>query len=454
MTAPPEPLVSAARAASSASSLDVRLDGTARFGGLCAARYRLPNGLTVILMPDDRAPVFAYQTWFKVGSRDEESHRTGLAHLFEHLMFKGTKKRASGELDKEMERRGSQTNAATWVDWTYYHEALAARGDNLATVVDFEVDRMVDLVLDEQTFRSELEVVKNERRLSVDDSVIGRLGEKLFELAYTTHPYRWPTIGAMAHLEASSLADLNRFYKTFYAPNNAVVVVVGDLDPSETLSLLARRYGVLASQPIVRPPRSAEPVQRERRHALLEMPVMAPQLILGYHAPAQLDPTFPALEMVSDALTSGDSSRLYRKLVIDEEVATEVDGFCSPFAEPGLYEVLVTLREGIEPDAVVALIQSELEKIGEGGLVAREVNKAKNALELGWLDSLKDAEGCAEALGHYEATFGDFAEAFTSAERYDRVDAAALKAVARATFREDNRTVVVAVPGGEEPHDD
>jgi zinc protease len=434
--------------AAAARAAGARLDGTAQFGGLTAARFRLDNGLTILLMPDDRAPVFAYQTWFKVGSKDENPERTGIAHLFEHLMFKGTKNRAAGELDREMEKRGSQTNAATWVDWTYYHEALAARGDNLATVVDFEVDRMVNLVLDEKTFRSELEVVKNERRLSVDDSVAGTLMEKLFELAYTAHSYRWPTIGAMQHLEASTIPELERFYKTFYAPNNAIVVVVGALDPGDTLALLAKRYGALAAQPVARTPRTPEPPQRERRRASLELPVVAPQLILGYHAPAQRDPSFPALEILADALTSGDSARLYRKLVVEEEVATEVDGFASPFAEPGLFELFITVRPDADPAAVVDTVQRELDRTAEG-LAPRELNKAKNALELGWLDSLKDAEGCAEALGHYETNYGDFGLAFQGAARYAGVDAAELAGAAKSVFRADNCTEVVALPESE-----
>src|SRR5690606_24858724 len=151
-----------------------------------------------------RAPVFTYQTWFAVGSRDEDPQRTGLAHLFEHLMFKGTPRFPAGTLDREMESRGAQTNAATWVDWTYYTVSLAAQEDNLQTVVELEADRMQNLQLDEDVFRSELEVVKNERRMSVDNSVPGSMSEELFALAYREHPYRWPTIGAMEHLEATT----------------------------------------------------------------------------------------------------------------------------------------------------------------------------------------------------------------------------------------------------------
>ena len=217
---------------------------------LSVGRFALENGLGMLVLSDDRAPVFAYQTWFGVGSKHEDPQRTGLAHLFEHLMFKGTRNHRPGEFDREMERRGTQTNAATWVDWTYYTETLAARGDNLATVIRFEADRMTELLIDEATFKSELEVVKNERRLSVEDSVSGLLSEKLYATAFTVHPYRWPTIGAMQHLEAARIDELVQFYRTHYAPNNATVVVAGAIDVAETLTLLARAYGPLSPQPL------------------------------------------------------------------------------------------------------------------------------------------------------------------------------------------------------------
>jgi zinc protease len=302
---------------------------------------------------------------------------------------------------------------------------------------------MTGLLLDEDTFRSELEVVKNERRMAVDDSVTGTLSEHLFDLAYTSHPDRWPTIGSMAHLEAATVDDLRAFYRAYYAPNNATVVLVGDVDPVETLALLARSYGPLERQPITRRTRPAEPVQREARRLEIERPVVAPQLLVGFHAPPQLDDEFTAIEILNDALCAGDSARLYRRLVTDEQIATDVGGYTSPFSEPGLYELHVTARPHADPERVLDVLREELDALASG-LEPRELNKARHDLEMGHYEGLHDAESCAENLGHFETNYGDFSLAFRSEERFARVDPGALGRVAGELLRPDNATVVIA----------
>ena len=409
---------------------------------------RLSNGLNLLLAHDPRADVFCYQTWFRVGSKDENPKRTGLAHLFEHLMFKGTKRFAAGTFDREMELRGAQTNAATWVDWTYYTQALATRGDNLQQVIDFESDRMVNLVLDEASFRSELEVVKNERRMSVDDAVGGALSEALMDLAFTRHSYRWPTIGSMAHLEASTLDDLRQFYRRHYAPNNATVVVVGNVDVVATATAVAKAYGPLRPQPVAELPKVQEPMQRGPRRRTLQRSVLTPQLVFGWHAPAQGSAAFYALEMLVDVLCDGDTARLYDRLVTRERLATDVSGFVTPFAEPGLVEVHVTAGPGADVGRIEAIVQEELGRLGEG-IGAHEVDKARNGLLLAAYDGLRHAEGLAEALGHYQTTAGDFSRAFAAPEHYRALDAAALQRVAKQTFRPDGINVVVAEAGAD-----
>ena len=442
----------AARDASRAAGSRIELTGAHRFTAVVsAARFRLENGLTIVYAPDFRAPVFAYQTWYKVGSKHEHPERTGLAHLFEHLMFKGTVHHAPGDFDREMERRGTQTNAATWVDWTYYHEALAARGDNFETVVDFEVDRMQNLVLDAATFASELEVVKNERRMAVDDSIQGSLTERLYALAFAVHPYRWPTIGSMEHLTAATLDELTGFYRTHYAPNNAVLVVSGALELVPTLTTLARRYGPVPPQPLPAAALPLEPEQTAPREAKLTKPVVAPQLCIGFRAPAQIDPDFTALQMLGEMLVEGDNARLYRRLVTEAKLAATVDGALMPFADPGLYELFVTARSDIDPRTILTALQRELDELA-AGLLPEEIDKARHGLELGFYEGFKSAAGIAEALGHYEANYGDFALAFRGQERIERVTSADLTRVARHVFRADHRSVVYAVAPGEGAH--
>jgi zinc protease len=308
---------------------------------------------------------------------------------------------------------------------------------------------MVNPVLDQETFQSELEVVKNERRMTVEDSVIGELSERLYATAFAQHPYRWPTIGTMEHLEVATRAELERFYRTFYAPNNATVVVAGDIDFGDTLAMVAGAYGSLPAQALPAPARVVEPRQEQERMVTLQRPVMAPQIVLGFHAPAQLDPDYAVTEMLGEVLVVGDNARLYRRLVTEEALATDVIGYLAPFAEPGLYELLVTARPGVDPQRVIDVAQEELDRL-VAGLSSAEVNKARNGLELFVHDSLKDAEGCAEALGHFESNYGDFCLAFTGQERWARVTDADLARVAAEVFRASNRTAVVAVPGGGE----
>ncbi len=449
----PSALAAAAADASRASGHTIRFEGERRLNpAVGAARFRLSNGLAIVVAPDFRAPVFAYQTWFRVGSKHEDPARTGLAHLFEHLMFKGTKRHKPGEFDREMERRGTQTNAATWVDWTYYHEALAARGDNFETVVDYEVDRMTGLVLDRETFASELEVVKNERRMAVEDSIMGTLSERLYALAYREHPYRWPTIGSMAHLHAASLDDLERFYRTYYAPNNAAVVVTGALELVPTLTLLARRYGPLLAQPVPAPSLPPEPVQEAPRDEVIERAVVLPQLCIGYHTPAQAHPDFTAVQMLGETLVEGDNARLYRRLVTEEKLAASVEGALMPFADPGLYEIFVTARPGVDPKRIVAVVQEEVGSLGDR-LAPAEEDKARASLELAFFDGFKSAIGIAESLGHHEAAQGDYAMAFQGYALLRRVTRADLSRVAAWAFRAENRTTITAVPGAEEADD-
>jgi len=436
-----------AEKASINSGFAVLLDQDYRYNSeLCAARFRLDNGFTIIFMPDRRAKLFAYQTWFRVGSRDENPARTGLAHLFEHLMFKGTTTHPTGVFDREMEKIGTQTNAATWVDWTFYMQTLAARDDNLQTIINFESDRMVNLVVDEETFRSELEVVKNERRMVVDDSVGGTISETVFKTVFEKHSYRWPTIGYMEHLDVTSVDELREFYQAFYAPNNATLVVAGDVDCEDLLTRVAKAYGPLSAQKVSRPERLPEPVQKKERREVLHLEVSAPQVVMAYQAPAQSTDEFAACEILSEVLVSGESSRLFRRLVIEEKLALDVSGYLAPFSDPGLFEVGVQGRPGSDPERIVEVVQEELNRLGAEGVLDDECLKARNTLELSLLLGLKDADGCAEALGHFETNFGDFTLGFKSMGRWEKVSTEMISKVASELFEPQKRTVVIAVP--------
>ena len=306
--------------------------------------HRLDNGLKVILLRDPAAPVFAYQTWFAVGSRHEKEGTTGIAHLFEHLMFNQTEHLAPGEFDRRLESVGGETNAATWVDWTYYRDNLPQ--SELELAVRLESDRMAHLVLGHDQVESEREVVANERRFRVEDDVDGFLSEELYKVAYTSHPYHWPTIGWMKDIQAITIDDCRAFYRTYYAPNNATVVVVGDIDESRTLSLIEKYYGKLPSQELPPEHTVAEPPQLKELRASWDKPVSADKLRIGYKAPPLTHTDYVVLEMLSEILFGGNSSRLYRKLVPDTEIASSAHAGLAPFRDPGLYEISVSLQRG------------------------------------------------------------------------------------------------------------
>ena len=412
---------------------------------ISAARFSLQNGLKVILMANQDAPIFSYQTWFKVGSKHEKVGKTGLAHLFEHLMFKGTSNHPTGEFDLEMESRGCQTNAATWVDWTYYTQSLAQHKDNLECIIHFESDRMSNLILDEKTFRSELEVVKNERLMSVDNSIGGCMSEKLYQQAFSEHHYQWPTIGYMDDLEKTELATLKQFYKNFYAPNNAIIVVVGAIEATQTLELIWKSYGHLQPQELEPYVPELDPPQTSVRTSLLSKPISTTQVLVAYPAPAQNSPEYSALELLNSTLCDGESAHLYRKLVIEDRVASDVSGFLTPFAEAGLFEFAITPMPGINHDDIIEKLDAEIRQACLN-ITQEEVDKARNSLELALLQGFQDNESCAEMFGHFEANFGDFSMAFKHIDEWKELELDHIKAVGQKTFQAHKKNIVIAKP--------
>jgi zinc protease len=413
-------------------------------GGLSAKMFRLGNGLKVILVRDPSAPVFAYQTWFAVGSRHEREGITGIAHLFEHLMFNQTEHHPPGELDRLIETAGGDTNAATWVDWTYYRDNLPKAELKLA--IELEADRMACLTLGETQVESEREVVANERRFRVEDDVDGFLNEELYKAAFTTHPYHWPTIGWMRDIEAISIEDCRTFYRTYYAPNNATVVLVGDVDEDQALALIDGHYGNIPSSKIPPDAAAAEPEQTSERRLSWPKPVTADKLRIGYKAPAIAHADYPALEVASEILFGGSSSRLYRRLVVDTEIASSTHGSTAPFRDPGLYEIAVSMQRGHGAAEAEAMVYDELDKLGSAPLAPHELDTAKTRLLTHFWRELRPQAGKAEALGHYETTVGDYRRLFAVADGYAAVTAADVARVVKAYLTATRRTVVTATP--------
>jgi zinc protease len=412
---------------------------------LALRRFRLGNGLTVLTLVDRAAPTVSYHTWFRVGSRHERPGKTGLAHLFEHLMFNETRDHPLGDFDRLMEHAGAEANAATWTDWTYYYEN--APRDALPLLVELEADRMANLVLRAPQITSEKEVVANERKLRVDDDVEGKALELLYATAFRRHPYRWPTIGWMKDIRGFTVRDCHQFYRTHYSPGNATVVVAGDFNERKALELIQKHYGGLSKARVVEPvARPEEPSQRAERVVQLRAPTRAEKLLLGYQAPAFSHFDTPALVVANEVLFGGRSSRLHRLFCLDEEIALSVRGSISPFVDPGLFEMWIFVRQGKRKQDALFLLDEELDRIGSEGPTALELDKAVNQLELSFLHSMETAGGKAEQIGFYEMVVRDGAAVFDRLAAYRAVTADDVRRIAQKYLRPSRRTRVEIVP--------
>ncbi len=411
-------------------------------GGRIARKFRLANGLGILLLRDPSAPLIAYQTWFGVGSRHEREGKTGIAHLFEHLMFNQTEQLAPGEFDRRLEAVGAETNAATWVDWTFYRNSLPR--EQLALVAELEADRMAHLVVHDPQVTSEREVVANERRFRVEDDVDGFLSEQLYRLAYTVHPYRWPTIGWMADIEGITTEDARAFYHTYYAPNNATLVLVGDFEERAALDLIERHYGTLPSSNLPAEERIVEPPQTAERRELFIKPVATERLLWGWRGPGLAEEDHPAVEIAVEILASGQSSRLVRRLVIETEIASSLHMSVPEFRDPGLVELRVILQRGHSAVAAKALLDEEIDRLAATAPDEEELEKAKCRIEARFWHSLRPHDGKAEALGHYQTTTGDYRRLFRAAERVRAVAPAEVQRVVAHYLDARRRTIVTA----------
>jgi zinc protease len=420
--------------------------------GITARRYRLANGLGLIAAIDRHAPIVALQTWYRVGSRHERAGATGMAHLFEHLMFGQTENLPPGEFDRLVERTGGESNAATWVDWTYYRLSLPAR--DLPLGVKLEAERMQHLVLEPTPVEAERDVVTNERRERVEDDVDGWLDEQLMAQAFTVHPYRWPTIGWMEDIRALSLPDIRAFYRTWYAPNNATIVCVGDFEERALLDLIATHYGSIPPATLPEVSRVVEPEQNRERVVRAPKPIATDRLLVGYKAPGQDEADWAALEIVATMLAGCPSARLYRRLVIEREAASSVDAQLTPFRDPSLLRLAVTAARGHTADEILGVIDAELAAIVASPPSRAEVEKAKALAETDFWTGLVDVDGKAESLGHYETALGDFRRLSAIAERLGQVSADDVARVLRTYLLPERRTIVIAEPEVEEPDED
>lgn len=419
---------------------------TTPFGpGAQVERWRMANGLQILLAVDRGAPVVSFHTWVRVGSRHEEPGRTGLAHFLEHLMFHETERLPSGAFDRQVEQAGGETNAETWVDWTHYY--ISVPSEALAMAIELEAERFARLRILPEQVESEREVVANERRMAVDDNLQGFAGEALHRIAYgSQHPHGWPTIGWMADIEGYTAEACERFYRTWYVPNNATLVASGDFEPEDALRWIQQAYADAA--PAELPSRPVGPPERAAgSRVTIPWPTETHKLFFGFHAPAYGSDAYAPTVMVQDILAGGRSARLYRRLVEELEWATDVSASVAPLAHAGLFELSVSVRQGVEVEGVVRVLDEELQRLSSEPARERELMKVRNRGELFALSELETAEGKASSIGFSDTLVGDPAHVFTFLDELQRIDGDRIAATARALFA--GRTEVQVKPSDE-----
>lgn len=361
----------------------------------------LPNGLKILTKEVHASPVVAFQIWYRVGSRNEMPGKTGLSHLLEHMMFKGTKKFGKGEIDRLLRENGAMSNAGTWKDFTYYYETLSS--SKLELAMKIESDRMVNSLLDPKEFEAEKIVVRSELegRENEPDSL---MLYELYALAYKSHPYQWPTIGWKTDVEKATRTDLYKYYRTFYKPNNATIVITGDFDTNEAIDMVKKYFGSIPKG--LEPPKvtAIEPAQYGEKRSVIRKSGAASRVLIGFHTPALGDKDNYALDVAELVLSSGRSSRLYKAL-IDKQLATSAWGSALYGKDPNLFVLGGTARDGVNIEDVEAALLAEVEKLKTELITEEELQKALNQLEANFIYTNDSVTDQAQQLGYFETLY-------------------------------------------------
>ncbi|NLG74617.1 MAG: insulinase family protein [Xanthomonadaceae bacterium] len=405
----------------------------------------LKNGLRVQLAPDSTAPVIALHIAYDVGSKDERKGLTGFAHLFEHMMFKGSENVGDGEHFYQIFTSGGVMNGTTSPDMTNYYETLPA--NQLEMALFLEADRMRSLEITQEKLDNQRHAVQEERRLRIDNQPYGRSFERLGELLYDNFAYKHSTIGSMEDLNAASIEDVDEFFKTYYAPNNAVLSLVGDFEPDEAMRLIRKYFEPIPRQP--EPPRVdlKEPQQTaERRETISDPLARLPHAFIVYKTVPGNTPDQYALEVLGSVLFGGDSSRLYQKLNKELELVAGIGGFVDERIGTGSLRISATMRPGREIKDMEAALYEEIERIQREPIAAWELEKAKNSTRYGYYSAIRGTQSRAMLLGAFTIKFNDPNLINTRMQKVEAVTAADVQRVARQYLRERNRTVLITMP--------
>ena len=411
--------------------------------------YDLDNGLHVILHEDHSTPIVAVSVLYHVGAKNENPDRTGFAHFFEHLLFEGSENIKRGEFDDYIQEAGGMNNANTTWDRTFYYEVLPS--NQLGLGLWLESERMLHAKVEDEGIETQRQVVKEERRQRVDNRPYGSVLEESMKRAYKKHPYRWPVIGSMAHLDAAEEKDYKQFYKDFYKPNNAVLSIAGDINIDETKAMVEKYFGSIPKGPEPYRPNIVEPpLTKEVRDTVYDN-VQLPAVIQTYRIPAQGTEDYYAVTMFSQLLSQGESSRLYKALVDEQQKAVFVGNFPLSMEDPGVAIAFGICNAGVDPRDVEASMDAEIERVQNELISEKEFQKLRNQVENDFITANSRVVGIAESLANYHTYFGDANLINTEIDRYLKVTREDIRRAAKKYFNKNNRVVLFYLPEASQP---
>ena len=410
--------------------------------------YLLDNGLKVLILEDHKAPTATFQIWYRVGSRDEKSGKTGLSHLLEHMMFKGTKEHGPKTFSQTIQRAGGTDNAFTSRDYTGYFELLAS--DRITLPIDLEADRMQNLILTRDAVLSERDVVTEERRLRTEDDPQNFVFEEVMAATFKNHPYRWPVIGWMSDLRTLNPDDLVKHYRTYYAPNNAVIIVVGDVDQKQIMEKIRTSFGSIPAGPPIPAITSVEDEQKGERRVYVKKEAELPYIMTAYKVPNLSHEDGFALDVLGSILSDGKSSRLYHALVYDQQIALSVwAGYEGLYKDPFVFLAGATAAQGKKIEDVERALLEEIEKIKKSPPTGQEVQRAKNQVEASFVMQQDSIYMQARTIGTFEMTVGwKFVDTYLEGIR--RVTAEDVSRVARKYLVDELKTTGILIPAPKE----
>ena len=410
---------------------------------------RLPNGLRVIIAPDHSAPVFAICVTYNVGSHSERPGRTGFAHLFEHMMFQGSQNVGKGEHMILIENNGGDMNGTTTEDRTNYFEMLPKNQLDLALFL--ESDRMRSLAVNEANLDNQRNAVQEERRLGIDNQPYGKAYLEIDNLSYDNFAYKHSVIGSMADLNAATVSDVQNFFRIYYAPNNAVLTLVGDLDPAEALEKVKRYFGDIPAQPAPPKPDLTEPEHYGERRETIEDPLARlPMVLIAYHIPPGNTSDNYAFQVLSDILSTGESSRLYQHLVKEKQLATSIQTQADPRTGPSLFYVVAVPRPGVKPEDLESAIEAEIAAVQKDGVTEAEMDKARAQFRRQQIQARQTALFTAIRIGEYTVKFNDPNLINTIFDKFNAVTAEQVKEAASKYLIPREQAVVIDLPAAKE----